>query len=486
MLVYWVGLGFSEGPGREPTTPRYLFFGSIMVLLIAAARAQSAKPTRAALAVLLGFCCVSLIFNVSQLVRTADSIRAAAGDVRAQLGALELAGDRAVSAFVPRVAGPPASTYLAVDAGGYQEFARSIGSLGLTGAEISAQPQDVRAGADFVLARAQGLAAGLPQRAPPGAAPCEPRRIPAGDRARFALQPGTTFLRLLGTATPEPLLVGRFAPPSVPVGAVAPESFTRIDLAEDGVSEPWIAQVEASVEICRLPLTDEDYQVEKPPVRAPERRPNVVTIVTDDQTLESFNDAVMPNTVELLAERGTTFSEAIVSTPQCCPSRAGYLTGQYSQNNGVTSNDPGYPLLLDKPNVLPSWLQAAGYDTIHIGKYLNGYFGTEGLTPGPGWDSWRTLVSANYQNSAWSIDGELATFPGTYLTTKLNEFATEAIRGRADSSRPFYLQVDHLAPTRDRVTSSANAEAGPFPMLPTAAPSRRHALRVTRPRASRI
>ena len=72
--------------------------------------------------------------------------------------------------------------------------------------------------------------------------------------------------------------------------------------------------------------------------------PNVVTIVTDDQTLEQYKDSVMPQTMAKLGAKGTTFSQAITSTPQCCPSRAGYLTGQYAHNNGVIANRPGYPL----------------------------------------------------------------------------------------------------------------------------------------------
>lgn len=191
---------------------------------------------------------------------------------------------------------------------------------------------------------------------------------------------------------------------------------------------------------------EQTFTVPKPAVQVGDQRPNVVVIVTDDQTLESFNEAVMPRAVRALAERGTTFSQAIVSTPQCCPSRAGYLTGQYSQNNGVTSNDPGYPLLRDKPSVLPSWLQAAGYETIHVGKYLNGYYTAEGLTPGPGWDSWQSLVSSDYEDSIWSIDGDKKTYSDTYLTTTLNDFATDAIRRQAGADRPFYLQIDHLGP----------------------------------------
>lgn len=174
-------------------------------------------------------------------------------------------------------------------------------------------------------------------------------------------------------------------------------------------------------------------------------RPNVVVIVTDDQTLESFRPEVMPQTFERLAARGTTFSQAIVSTPQCCPSRAGYLTGQYAHNNGVTANRPGYALLRRKRDVLPAWLQAAGYRTVHVGKYLNGYYARRGARPGPGWDRWLTLTDTDYEQPVWSIDGR-ARAEEEYLTTALNRRAARAAARSAKRRRPFYLQVDHFAP----------------------------------------
>src|SRR3954468_3865849 len=82
-------------------------------------------------------------------------------------------------------------------------------------------------------------------------------------------------------------------------------------------------------------------------------RPNIVLIRTDDQALEEFGARTMPKTMRLLARQGTTFTDSIVTTPLCCPSRAAVLTGQYGHNNGVLSNRPGYPALKDKGNTLP-------------------------------------------------------------------------------------------------------------------------------------
>ena len=102
-------------------------------------------------------------------------------------------------------------------------------------------------------------------------------------------------------------------------------------------------------------------------------RPNIVFMMTDDQTAASMK--VMRNLSVGMRSQGTTFSQAIVTYPLCCPSRATYLTGQYSHNHGVIHNAGpfgGY-VRLDNTNTLPLWLQQAGYRTIHLGRYLNGY-----------------------------------------------------------------------------------------------------------------
>src|SRR5438128_3700175 len=103
------------------------------------------------------------------------------------------------------------------------------------------------------------------------------------------------------------------------------------------------------------------------------QRPNVLVLETDDQTLDEL--AVMPNVRRLIGDQGVTFDDNFDSFSLCCPSRASFLTGQYSHNNGVRGNAPpqgGYQAL-DKTNTLAVWLQQAGYYTMHLGKFLNGY-----------------------------------------------------------------------------------------------------------------
>src|SRR5437016_8865544 len=124
----------------------------------------------------------------------------------------------------------------------------------------------------------------------------------------------------------------------------------------------------------------------------PAQRPNLLVLETDDQTLAEME--VLPNVRRLIGDEGVTFDNNFDSFSLCCPSRASLLTGQYSHNNGVRGNaapEGGY-YKLDSTNTLAVWLQKAGYHTIHLGKYLNGY-GTKNPREIPaGWSDWHGSV----------------------------------------------------------------------------------------------
>ena len=70
----------------------------------------------------------------------------------------------------------------------------------------------------------------------------------------------------------------------------------------------------------------------------PAQRPNVLVLETDDQTLAEME--VLPNVRRLIGDQGVTFDNNFDSFSLCCPSRASFLTGQYSHNNGVRGNAP--------------------------------------------------------------------------------------------------------------------------------------------------
>ena len=180
-------------------------------------------------------------------------------------------------------------------------------------------------------------------------------------------------------------------------------------------------------------------------------RPNIVLIQTDDQAVSQLTRGVMPKTVRLLVRGGTLFTDYIVTTAQCCPSRASLITGQYAHNHGVTSNNIGYPGLVDKENVLPVWLQRVGYHTIHLGKFLNGYdrFADPDSVVAPGWDVWRTVLSDTYYDYDYFVNGRSihrGHRPSDNVTSVLNRDAARLAGRYAKRRRPFYLQLDERAP----------------------------------------
>jgi len=128
-------------------------------------------------------------------------------------------------------------------------------------------------------------------------------------------------------------------------------------------------------------------------------RPNVVVIVTDDQRRETM--PYLPAVQRLLVEQGTRYTQAMVPTSLCCPSRASILTGLYAHSSKVFGNgDIGGPRYGGwrrfhragmEDRTIAVALQNVGYRTALIGKYLN-YFG-ENSEPGfvpPGWDTFTT------------------------------------------------------------------------------------------------
>jgi arylsulfatase A-like enzyme len=127
--------------------------------------------------------------------------------------------------------------------------------------------------------------------------------------------------------------------------------------------------------------------------------PNIILILTDDQASYEFERSVMPQTNALIRDRGVTFNRFYTSYPLCCPSRATFLTGQYMHNHHVRGNLPPnggqhvFDLNGSEAHALPVWLQNAGYETAHIGKYLNGY-GDDGTPQVPaGWSEWYGQIS---------------------------------------------------------------------------------------------
>jgi arylsulfatase A-like enzyme len=202
-------------------------------------------------------------------------------------------------------------------------------------------------------------------------------------------------------------------------------------------------------------------------------RPNVVVVMTDDQSLESLR--VMPNTRELIGRAGVVFRESFVNYSRCCPSRATFFTGQYAHNHGVLSNGPpngGYERLRTS-NWLPGWLKAAGYRTVHIGKFLNKYGERDPLEVPPGWSEWYATVDPTtyrYWGYTLNENGRLKSYgregdPASYSTDLFARRAVDAIERLAPQPQPFFLSVAFLAPHTGGPLEPGDPVAGSTPAV---------------------
>ena len=189
----------------------------------------------------------------------------------------------------------------------------------------------------------------------------------------------------------------------------------------------------------------------RPATASKDGRPNILVVMTDDQATADLKH--MPNVKRLLARQGTTFADAVDSFPLCCPARATFITGQYAHNHKVMGNfwPFGWYGMKGRANILPSWLQKAGYRTALIGKWLNGYGSRDqhGEVPA-GFDIWRGLLDASaydYYNYVMNRDGDLQTWGDADFARKLVEFAKiQVIRNDAGAAGVFGALTDTFGP----------------------------------------
>jgi N-acetylglucosamine-6-sulfatase len=266
-----------------------------------------------------------------------------------------------------------------------------------------------------------------------------------------------------------------------------------------------VAQLAAALAVLALVLglvvaTSEEAKAARAKASEAEgQKPSFVVVQTDDETMEELYDGVrmlngaeefaMPNTLQLLGEKGVTFSRYYTPYSLCAPSRVSLLTGRYAHNDNVRGNVPpnggwtGFQSRLAYSHNLATWLQGAGYRTIHIGKILNGY-GDAPYSPGteepPGWSSWHTILNSDTNHYAYGyllnnngvVEGPygdsgswetreygaiddagcpyapLNGLPCYYETDRFNALATEEIAA-TPPEQPFYMQVDYTSPHGD-------------------------------------
>ena len=193
-------------------------------------------------------------------------------------------------------------------------------------------------------------------------------------------------------------------------------------------------------------------------------KPNFVFILIDDlgwKDLSCMGSRYYetPN-IDRLASQGVIFTSAYTNGPNCAPTRASIISGQYTPRHGVytvgssergkahlrklipienkTALDPAIVTIADA-------LKAAGYVTASIGKWHLG----NGAKTGPEGQGFDINIAGNRRGSPrgyfspYNLEN-LADGPeGEYLTDRLTEEALRFIK--TNRNRPFFLYLPHYA-----------------------------------------
>ena len=210
-----------------------------------------------------------------------------------------------------------------------------------------------------------------------------------------------------------------------------------------------------------------------PPERAgaSSHQPNVVVVITDDQDARLMWP--MKQTLKRLAGYGVTFNRSYATNPVCCPSRATFLTGQYSHNHGVLTNSPPDggigPFEPSEDETIAVALDDAGYRTGFVGKYLNGYPNVAAADPGykpPGWDRWFAMTKIGMFDWELNRNGKLKEYGSLkrhYNTDVLARDSKRFIAESATDDEPFFLTVMTSAPHGERERRFAEVNPRPAP-----------------------
>jgi arylsulfatase A-like enzyme len=198
-----------------------------------------------------------------------------------------------------------------------------------------------------------------------------------------------------------------------------------------------------------------------------QEQPNVILINLDDADSELMS----PETMALLypslnrfATEGIRFTNLHVTTPLCGPSRACLLRGQYAHNTGIRTNDPFVPRsngfgggmrhYFERgyfENDLSTWMKAAGYRTMMVGKFLHGDVMT--IVP-TGWDDFYSSLGADYYgairfSNQFNPNGEVRLEDVTSYRTRVEAGEIDSLirtHKTSGAEEPFFLYYAPLAP----------------------------------------
>ena len=173
--------------------------------------------------------------------------------------------------------------------------------------------------------------------------------------------------------------------------------------------------------------------------------PNIVFIMSDDHAYEAVScygswlkDHVVTPNIDRLAKEGMRFNNFACNNSICSPSRASFLSGQYSHKNGCTGLNGA---IRKNAPIFATELGKAGYQTALFGK-------------------WHLKNVPDYFQTYKVVKGQGKYFDPTFLTRKGTEkktgYSSDVYTDEAlswlkarDEKKPFLLCLQFKAPHHD-------------------------------------
>lgn len=173
-----------------------------------------------------------------------------------------------------------------------------------------------------------------------------------------------------------------------------------------------------------------------PTIRAEERPPNIVYIMSDELAYFELghmgNPYIKTPTIDRFATEGLRFTNALAASPVCAPLRGCLMTGKHSGHSSVRANDGGTPLRAEEETIA-SMLKQKDYATGGFGKWGAGGRDSTGVPEKHGFDEFFGYYDQVHAHSF---------FP-PYLIENSEEVPLEGnIGGRSGQTYSHYLIME--------------------------------------------
>jgi arylsulfatase A-like enzyme len=190
----------------------------------------------------------------------------------------------------------------------------------------------------------------------------------------------------------------------------------------------------------------------------PEKKPNIIFLLTDDQRDNSFGAmghpfVQTPNIDRLLGE-SVRFSNTYIAEPVCSPSRVSILTGMHERVHGIGFTS-SYQLTEEQwERTYPALLRKAGYYTGFVGKIGIESYTFKGNAADKfdywwGHDGWTKFLPKNYDSPSTTPYHEAK----EDLITHIMGEALGSFLDSLPEEKPFCLSVSFNVPHGSQTTS---------------------------------